>query len=225
MALNSNTLKFLLQQLRKGAIEGFISISTQIFNYLRDEVKDNPIYTKYELESDRWAEWLKKEARIDLVLPNTLDESKILAYAAYKEIAFMQSDKAQNFVLALFHETRISENYNKFNEIFFDYFTNALNDILVAKPEIQDDILEKVPGTNVFIIHGHDDHLKTEVQLLMHRAGVKSIVLHEVADKGRHTLDKLIDETRDAGYAIALLTPDDLVLDGKNRARQKYPSG
>ena len=54
----------------------------------------------------------------------------------------------------------------------------------------------------------------------MLRAGVKSIVLHEAADKGRHTLDKLIEETRDAGYAIALLTPDDLVLDGKNRARQ-----
>jgi predicted nucleotide-binding protein len=72
----------------------------------------------------------------------------------------------------------------------------------------------------VFIIHGHDDHLKTEVQLLMLRAGVKSLVLHEAADKGRHTLDKLIEETRDAGYAIALLTPDDLVLDGKNRARQ-----
>jgi len=52
--------------------------------------------------------------------------------------------------------------------------------------KIQNDVPEKVRGTNVFIIHGHDDHLKTEVQLLMYRAGVKS----------------------------------DLVLDGKNRARQ-----
>lgn len=220
MALSTNTLKFLLQQLRKGSIEGFTSISTQIFYYLKDEVKDNPIYSKYEEDYAKWSLWLKKEARRKFILPTSLEECKALAYSAYKEIASLDSDKGQNFVITLFFGRRISESYDKFNEILFDYFTQALNDIVIANPEIQNETPEKVQGTSVFIIHGHDGHLKTEVQLLMTRAGVRSLVLHEAADKGRHTLDKLIEETKDAGYAIALLTPDDLVIDGKNRARQ-----
>ena len=220
MALNTNTLKFLLQQIRKANLQGFISISAQIFNYLKEEVKDNPIYEKYENESEKWLSWLKKEARMKFLLPNTLVESKTLAYAAYKEISNLGNDKAVDFIMNLFHEQKISQSYDKFNEVLLDYFTGALNDIIVANPELQNDTVEKTQGTNVFIIHGHDDFLKTEVQLLMFKAGVKSLVLHEAADMGRHTLDKLIEETKDAGYAIALLTPDDLIVDGKSRARQ-----
>jgi galactitol-specific phosphotransferase system IIC component len=54
MALSATTLKFLLQQLSKGTIEGFIPVSSQIFNYLREEIKDNPIYNKYEEEFPKW---------------------------------------------------------------------------------------------------------------------------------------------------------------------------
>lgn len=107
MALNANTVKFLLKQLRKGTMEGFISSSAQIFNYLKEEVKDNPIYTKYEFDSEKWADWLKKEARIDLILPSTFPESKILAYAAYKEIGSMENIAGTNFVLSLFAEGHI----------------------------------------------------------------------------------------------------------------------
>lgn len=220
MALSADTLKFLLQQLRKGTIEGFTSIPKQIFHYLKEEIKDNPIYLKYETETPKWITWLNKEALIKLILPETLEESKVLAFAAYKAIASMDSNKAQSFIISLFNESRITDNYNEFNKNFFDYFTQALNDILLANPEIQTDIPQKTNGTNVFIIHGHDDHLKVEVQLLMMRAGVRSLVLHEAPDKGRHTLDKLLEETKDAGYAIALLTPDDLAENGTNRARQ-----
>ena len=157
---------------------------------------------------------------MNLILPSTLEESKTLAYAAYKSIADLNSNDSQNFILSLFSESLIVGSYNEFNKNFFDYFTTALNDILIANPEIQNGTPEKVYGTKAFIIHGHDHHLKTEVQLLMHRAGVTSLVLHEAPDKGRHTLDKLIEETKDAGYAIALLTPDDLIEGGENRARQ-----
>ncbi|MBK9515422.1 MAG: nucleotide-binding protein, partial [Flavobacteriales bacterium] len=75
-------------------------------------------------------------------------------------------------------------------------------------------------GKTVFIVHGHDVGLKAEVQLLLSRAGINNIVLHEQLDKGRTVIDKLIQEGSDAGYAIALLTPDDSQLDGGKRARQ-----
>ncbi|MBK9416334.1 MAG: nucleotide-binding protein [Flavobacteriales bacterium] len=55
---------------------------------------------------------------------------------------------------------------------------------------------------------------------MLSRAGINNIVLHEQLDKGRTVIDKLIQEGSDAGYAIALLTPDDSQLDGGKRARQ-----
>lgn len=220
MALSTETLKFLLQQLKKGSYEGFVSVSSQIFNYLKNEVQDNPVYLKYEAESSMWIEWLKTEGYIDLKLPETLDDSKLLAYAAYKELSILVKQDSENFIVNLFSQNRIVDNYHQFNQTFLDYFTNALDDIIIANPEIQDSTAEKIYGTKVFIIHGHDTHLKETVQLLMQRAGVKSLVLHEAADKGRHTLDKLIEETKEAAYAIALLTPDDLLIKGNSRARQ-----
>ena len=69
-------------------------------------------------------------------------------------------------------------------------------------------------------MHGHDNELKTEVQLLLTRAGVNNIVLHEQADKGRTIIDKLVEESSVSNYAIALLSPDDKLEDGSARARQ-----
>lgn len=87
-----------------------------------------------------------------------------------------------------------------------------------AQPKTTDNI--KYPQRKIFIIHGHDDHLKKEVQLLLSRAELDDIVLHEQPDKGRNVIDKLIEETESASYAIALLCPEDEIENGTKRARQ-----
>jgi predicted nucleotide-binding protein len=79
--------------------------------------------------------------------------------------------------------------------------------------------LMNITNNKIFIIHGHDELMKSSVQLLLTRAGLNDIVLHEQPDRGRTIIDKLIEETNDACYAIALLSPDDLGENGK-RARQ-----
>lgn len=125
-----------------------------------------------------------------------------------------------SFAFGLFQQTSLADNFYKLNSTFIGYFAQGLEDIISANPENEDTSPKKVKNNTAFIIHGHDNELKTEVQLLLKTAGVHSIVLHELADKGRTIIDKLIGETEGAGYAIALLTPDDLTKDGNNRARQ-----
>ncbi|MCD8048044.1 MAG: nucleotide-binding protein [Clostridia bacterium] len=71
----------------------------------------------------------------------------------------------------------------------------------------------------VFIIHGHNNELKREVQLLLERLGIEGIILHEKPDRGRTIIDKLIEEAEPAVYAIAILTPDD-IAESAYRARQ-----
>ena len=53
---------------------------------------------------------------------------------------------------------------------------------------------EHIKGKKIFIIHGHDNEMKKEVQLLLERADLEGIVLHECPDKGRTIIQKLIEE-------------------------------
>ncbi len=79
---------------------------------------------------------------------------------------------------------------------------------------------DELSDITVFIIHGHDEELKRSVQLFLQRGDLNDIVLHEQPSKNRTIIEKLTEEGEMAGYAIALLSPDDILKDGTFRARQ-----
>lgn len=64
-------------------------------------------------------------------------------------------------------------------------------------------------SNKVFIVHGHDQALKTDVERFVHQIGLQPIVLHRQPDKGRTIIEKF-EEHSDVGYAFILLTPDDV---------------
>ena len=87
------------------------------------------------------------------------------------------------------------------------------------------DIFEEIPDTNkvieeqhvsdkshtdVFIVHGHDNEAKQETARLIEQLKLKAIILHEQPNRGRTVVEKLQQESKTAGYAVILLTPDDL---------------
>jgi hypothetical protein len=224
MALNPEKVLFLVQQIQNSEYRTFRGSVAQLFNYLNSEIKDNPVFDKYEKERERWTNWPNSDddifdnGRWDF--PENLDDAKSLAYDIYKSTAVNDKDWADRFAFRLFRQKSIHENLYKLNSTFMGYFAQGLEEIVNANPEIEDNSPKRINNKIAFIIHGHDNELKTEVQLLLKRAGVNCIVLHEQADKGRTIIDKLIGETETAGYAIALLTPDDLTKDGITRARQ-----
>jgi predicted nucleotide-binding protein len=82
------------------------------------------------------------------------------------------------------------------------------------------------PGRAVFIVHGRNDGVKNTVARVIERLGLKAVILHEQPDGGRTLIEKFEQESSDAGFAVVLLTPDDLgALQGepmnlKPRARQ-----
>lgn len=88
-------------------------------------------------------------------------------------------------------------------------------EVIYLSDKIKGDKKEKV-----FIVHGHDNEVKYEVQLLLQRAGLDGIVLNECCDENRTIIDKLMQESEEACYAICLVTPDDITEDGEFRARQ-----
>jgi predicted nucleotide-binding protein len=66
-------------------------------------------------------------------------------------------------------------------------------------------------GTKVFIVHGHDGSVKLEVADFLQRiTGERPIILHEKADSGRTIIEKFEDHASEAGFAVVLLTADDV---------------
>ena len=83
----------------------------------------------------------------------------------------------------------------------------------VTGTSISQTVLEQHVQSNVvFIVHGHDDaNLLRLENLLKDRWGLESTVLKYEAGKGRTLIEKFEQEAQGAGYAIILLTPDDLI--------------
>jgi predicted nucleotide-binding protein len=67
----------------------------------------------------------------------------------------------------------------------------------------------KVLSNHIFIVHGHDDGMKEAAARLLERLGLKPIILHEQADKGQTLIEKFVAHS-DVGYAVVLLSPDDV---------------
>jgi predicted nucleotide-binding protein len=62
----------------------------------------------------------------------------------------------------------------------------------------------------VFIVHGWDDNAKIEVARMIERAGLKAVILHEQANSGRTIIEKFEHHAGLAGFAVVVLTPDDI---------------
>ncbi len=67
-------------------------------------------------------------------------------------------------------------------------------------------------GKRVFIVHGHDDGTKQTVARFLEKLDLDVVILHERPDQGKTIIEKLEANSSevDIGYAVILLTPDDM---------------
>lgn len=81
-------------------------------------------------------------------------------------------------------------------------------------------------GNRVFIVHGHDETIKSQMARTLEKAGFEAIILHEQADGGRTIIEK-IEAFTDVDFAVVLYTECDIgrsknapISDERFRARQ-----
>jgi predicted nucleotide-binding protein len=75
----------------------------------------------------------------------------------------------------------------------------------------------------VFVVHGHDEAALQAVARFLEQLGLEAIVLREQPDQGRTIIEKFEALANEVGFAVVLLTPDDLAgpADAQgSRARQ-----
>ena len=97
-----------------------------------------------------------------------------------------------------------------FNRDFSIYVTETLKPV-----NSQHDI--PTDAQRVFIVHGHDEGLKETVARLVENIGLEPVILHEQTNQGLTILEKF-EKHSNVGYAIVLLTPDDI---GRSKSETK----
>lgn len=66
------------------------------------------------------------------------------------------------------------------------------------------------PNNNtVFLVHGHDVSAKEATARFLEKLKLKVVILHEQASENRTVIEKF-EAYSDVGYAVVLLTPDDI---------------
>jgi predicted nucleotide-binding protein len=64
--------------------------------------------------------------------------------------------------------------------------------------------------SQVFVVHGHDGEPREGVARFLERLGFEAIILHERPNKGRTIITKFREEAAGVGFAVVLMTPDDV---------------
>ncbi|QIE60865.1 nucleotide-binding protein [Rasiella rasia] len=73
---------------------------------------------------------------------------------------------------------------------------------------------------NIFIVHGHDEHTKTDLARTIEKLGLNPIILSEQPNRGQTIIEKF-ELHSDVGFAVVLLTADDLGK-VKTETKDKY---
>jgi predicted nucleotide-binding protein len=61
----------------------------------------------------------------------------------------------------------------------------------------------------IFLVHGHAEEPKQTVAAFLRSLGLEVVILHEQANQGRTIIEKF-EEHSAVGFAVVLLTPDDV---------------
>jgi predicted nucleotide-binding protein len=75
--------------------------------------------------------------------------------------------------------------------------------------EEPDEMTPPSRSRKVFLVHGHDEAVKERVARFLEKLSLDVVILHEQPNRGRTIIEKFEDHS-DVGYAVVLLTPDDI---------------
>jgi predicted nucleotide-binding protein len=84
---------------------------------------------------------------------------------------------------------------------------------LYDEPSANEKVSDTSPptfGNDVFIVHGHDQAAKHTIAGFVRRLGLNPIILDEQVNRGQTIIEKFEENADEAGFAIVLLTPDDV---------------
>lgn len=95
-------------------------------------------------------------------------------------------------------------------------------DVKEKQDELDDEELVMEKTKKVFIVHGHDDVMKLDVARTIEKLKLEAIILHEQDDEGKTVIEKFETNAIDCGFAVVLLSPDDLAFQRNKEEDKNY---
>lgn len=92
---------------------------------------------------------------------------------------------------------------------FLEAFALKLANNEAAKPRSEADEPHSRFSKRVFVVHGHDGEAKEATARFLEKLKLDAVILNEQPNAGRTLIEKLEDYS-DVGFAVVLLTPDDV---------------
>lgn len=108
------------------------------------------------------------------------------------------------------------------NGTVINCFTNGNHNVQGRNTQEIKDFLSGVATTvnrKVFVVYGHDEIARTQLEALLRRWDLDPIILDQQASGGQTIIEKLEEYGSDVGYAIVLATPDD---EGRDKNEKDY---
>lgn len=81
---------------------------------------------------------------------------------------------------------------------------------------------EDIGSKNIFVVYGHDEHARDELELILRRWGLTPIILCQESSNGMTIIEALEHYIKKVNYGIVLATPDDIGYDKEHEASKKY---
>lgn len=165
-------------------------------------------------------EWHNKT---DVVIRSIFGESSAI-HRKFTEIRYSPGMWTENTDFAPFVRAGVQEAISVMQAGKLELEITAETAVAAPAPELD----SVQPSTRVFIVHGHDDGRKYELESYLQKLLAEPpVILHQEPNGGRVLVEKLEDSSASVGYAVVLLTADDLgrpkeldPTDDRARARQ-----
>lgn len=140
------------------------------------------------------------------------------------EIIKEKLNKSKEFGVIDEKETGNSKQIKLSNGAIINCFANGNHNVQGKNQQQVKDFLDGnsfSKNRKVFVVYGHDDIARTQLEALLRRWDLDPIILDQQASGGQTIIEKLEEYGADVGYAIVLATPDD---EGKAKTEDAYKS-
>ena len=115
-------------------------------------------------------------------------------------------NKSDPFLALFYSREKASKNNQYTQDITDDILEEAQNLLSTAALEPKKE--QPISSNKIFIVHGRDHNLLTQVENALMKLGLDPIVLQEQANNEKTIIEK-IEECTDVGFGIVLYTPCD----------------
>lgn len=188
-------------------IAAFLNDAQEIENY----IKQHPLYLYRKEIMQKCVQW--KDNILDFIKSSSQSPINKVLIQRFEFLfnSLEKNDYSQNWLHV------ISDELKQLNKLSSDLELDNKQDLATLDSSSTNQV--NYDKKKVFIVHGHNETARERVARTLSELKLKPIILHEQIDGGKTIIEKFEDNSNDVGFAVILLTADDL---GKAKSSNDY---